>query len=191
MALQRNVLGEILCRAVIARKYDIQPRSVNTYRSEKGKPFYKDHPDWFFNISHSAEWVVLAFSGQNVGIDIEKVKPINYHLAKRFFSIDENEILDQLEEPEKRHYFFDLWTLKESYLKYLGRGLTKPLSTFTIEKKNDRFILKHDPEHDETVYFKQYNIGEQYKLSVCSTSEIFTDNISFLKMDELIQIIKV
>jgi len=184
-ALQRNILGEVLCRAILSTHENIPMKSVLTYRSEKGKPFYSDYPQWHFNISHSAEWVVMAFSEAEIGIDIEKIKKINYQLANRFFSAEENENLNKLEEPEKLHYFFNLWTLKESYLKYLGRGLTKVLKSFTIHDIGNQFYLKHDLEHDSNVFFKQYDIGTCCKLSVCANSEHFNEKIHYLTMNEL------
>lgn len=188
-AMQRNMLGEVLCRAVVAQKEGIPAKTVSTYRTEKGKPYYTDLKQWHFNISHSAEWVVMAFSDEELGIDIEKIKPINYHLAKRFFSGEENVRLNEFEEPRKLHYFFDLWTLKESYLKYLGKGLTKSLRTFTIHDVNGRFFLKHDEEHDSDVHFRQFVVGGDCKLSVCADSETFAENILFLTIDELLTLL--
>ncbi len=188
-AMQRNILGEVLCRIILSQRLNIPPYSVETYRSEKGKPYYTDYPEWHFNISHSAEWVVMAFSDKEIGIDIEEIRKINYHLAKRFFSPEENENLNKRDEPEKLNYFFDLWTLKESYLKYLGRGLTKALKSFTIHDIDGRFHLMHDLEQNSKVHFRQYDVGECCKCSVCASSETFNDEIEFISHDKLQEMI--
>ena len=52
-------------------------------------------------------------------------------LAKRFFTAEEQQFI--LEEPEGiNERFYRIWTGKESYLKYLGTGLTKPLGSFSV-----------------------------------------------------------
>lgn len=188
-ALQRNMLGEILCRAVLAGKQDIPVKSVRTFRTEKGKPHYTDYPQWHFNISHSADWVILGFSDGEIGIDIEKPKPVNYRLARRFFSEEENEKLETLEEPHKLRYFFDLWTLKESYLKYLGKGLTKPLNTFTIHDSGGRFFLKHDQDHVPEVHFQQFDVAEDYKAALCTEAETPAGRIRYLVTGDLLKMI--
>ncbi|MCB0804429.1 MAG: 4'-phosphopantetheinyl transferase superfamily protein [Bacteroidales bacterium] len=185
-ALQRNLLGEVLCRAVLAQKEQISVKDVQTYRKEKGKPFYSDFPQWNFNISHSAEWVVMGFSDSELGVDIEKIRTIDYRLAQRFFSEEENVNLNERKEPEKQIYFFDLWTIKESYLKFLGKGLTKTLKSFTVHDQNGNFYLKHDCDHRMEVFFNQYDIGDHCRLSVCSGKPGFEKEVRFITVNELI-----
>ena len=61
-------------------------------------------------------------SDKPVGIDVEKIKDINIKIADRFFSKEESGRFIQKEESERLKYFFDLWTLKESYIKAETEG---------------------------------------------------------------------
>lgn len=84
-----------------------------------GKPFLKNGPH--FNISHSRGYGAVAFSPEPVGMDMELVRPYHEMLPQRIFSRGE---LDWFRERNcLRRDFFTLWTLKESYYKYLGTGL--------------------------------------------------------------------
>lgn len=73
-----------------------------------------------------------------IGIDVEEKQRRTKHnilsFAKRYFSCEEVEVLSAISDPEvQRHQFIKLWTLKEAYVKALGRGFSgAPFNTFTI-----------------------------------------------------------
>lgn len=98
-----------------------------------GKPFIPEVPDFHFNLSHSGSWVVLAFGDSPVGIDVEKLEytPGRQQVMRRFFTPEEQAYVqeDPAEEGER---FFRIWTAKESWLKYTGEGLTRPISSFSV-----------------------------------------------------------
>ncbi|PEX36843.1 4'-phosphopantetheinyl transferase [Bacillus cereus] len=144
--------------------------------NEYGKPFVENFSDFHFNLSHSGEWVVCTTANFNVGIDIEKVSEIEaLKLAKEFFSADEFYDISNMNSDEQINYFYDLWTLKESYIKTIGKGLYTQLNSFSIKKESRALILyKNIPKN---FYFKQYNIDPNYKLSACATRDEFPQEI--------------
>ena len=94
-----------------------------------GKPYFLHAPQLHFNLSHSGRHWLCAFSGAPVGLDVQQHRACQKQaLARRFFSPAECAFL------ERTAYvpFFDLWCAKESYLKYLGRGLCVPLDSFCV-----------------------------------------------------------
>ncbi|MCQ2458706.1 MAG: 4'-phosphopantetheinyl transferase superfamily protein [Clostridia bacterium] len=100
---------------------------------KQGKPYFAYHPEWRFSLSHSGELAMCVMSGREVGCDIEKISDKETDkLAKRFFSAAENELLEKTAEEERAGMFYRLWTLKESFLKCTGDGLTRPLDSFTV-----------------------------------------------------------
>jgi 4'-phosphopantetheinyl transferase len=78
--------------------------------------------------------------------------------------------------------------MKESYLKYTGKGLSDPLSSFTVIKEKDKFILTHS-SRNENVYLKQYNIEEGYKLAVCSEVDDFCMDVKLVDIESLIEVL--
>ncbi len=183
--LQRSLLGEVIVRRILSEKISIPTNEIIIKKSEKGKPYLADSKKHYFNISHSGDWVVVAFADEEIGIDVELIRKINYQIARRFYSAAEFAELDKKEGQEKRDFFFDLWTLKESYLKLLGKGLTKSLSSFTIRKSDLEFRLIDDKTEISSVFFKQYLLDMEYKLSTCSMSSDFTEKINILSISDL------
>ena len=98
-----------------------------------GKPYFADS-HLYFNISHSQDWVICAISDVEIGCDIEKVQPANLQIAERFFCPEEyHHIAKQRSTLERNLLFYRYWTLKESFLKATGLGLSLPLNAFCME----------------------------------------------------------
>ncbi|MBD8074401.1 4'-phosphopantetheinyl transferase superfamily protein [Bacillus thuringiensis] len=174
--VNRTLIGDLLIRSLICQKYKINNEEIRFKYNEYGKPFVENFSDFHFNLSHSGEWVVCTTANFNVGIDIEKVSEIEaLKLAKKFFSADEFYDISNMNSDEQINYFYDLWTLKESYIKTIGKGLYTPLNSFSIKKESRALILyKNIPKN---FYFKQYNIDPNYKLSACATRDEFPQEI--------------
>ena len=132
-----------------------------------GKPYLKNYSDVYFNLSHSQEYVACAVSDSPVGVDIEYVADIDLNLAKQFFYGTEYEYI--LDNKDKNKAFFELWVLKESYMKMTGLGFRLALDEFCIEI-NDEIKLIH---RENTGNFGLWNVCEgAYMLGVCSQSRI-------------------
>jgi len=65
---------------------------------------------------------------------------------QKIFSKEEASDLFAKEDNEKTEYFFELWTLKESYIKADGRGLSLPLNSFFFRIENDNVIFVSESE---------------------------------------------
>lgn len=76
-----------------------------------GKPFFPARPDVFFSLSHTDTHVLCAIGGVPVGADIQTHRPVSDRLREQTTGERERELFD----------FFDLWCLKESYIKLKGR----------------------------------------------------------------------
>ncbi len=184
---QRSLVGEVAMRFLLgqATGNDYAGRSFPS--GEKGKPAPWGIDGIFLNMSHSGDWVAVALSPLPVGVDVEMMRKVPEGVAYRFFSPAEKKWLQQArDEDEKAHIFFTLWTLKESFLKATGKGLTKSLSSFTVvQQRNGGFRLTDDPEA-EGYFLKNLPFEQGYKLSVCSREPEFCNEVKILKITDLI-----
>ncbi len=120
---KRTVAGEMLARKTIAEWCSVDETDIVFYKNEHGKPYLKDLP-CYFNISHSRDFVVCAVSENEIGIDIEKIRPIDLKIAKRVFNETELKLLFTTPKENQQDIFFSLWTQKEAILKCLGTGFS-------------------------------------------------------------------
>ncbi len=111
-----QVAHEML-RKVLATEYGIGEPEI-LYQPQ-GKPYIPGGP--CFSISHSRGCAAVAISDQPLGLDVEAVRPVHERLPERIFSRGELEWFRR--RGSLRADFFTLWTLKESYYKYVGSGL--------------------------------------------------------------------
>jgi len=180
----RTLYGELMVRHVLQEQFSLANEAIEILKSETGKPYIKDCPI-HFNISHAGDFVVCAFSEQEIGVDIEQIKAVDLKIAKRFFCPSEYEDLLAQQAKDQRDYFYSLWTLKESYMRWLGAGMSIPLNSFCF-KITDTHIRCLDDHQKTPPFFKQFFI-EGYKLSVCSTARDFPDEIEKINIEAITQ----
>jgi 4'-phosphopantetheinyl transferase len=165
---QRSLMGHLMVHWFYAKELNLDFFQMEFDYNEHEKPSLKNFPNAHFNISHSGDWVVVAFSDCSVGIDIEKNKGNRLAVAKRFFTKEELDDLFAFAEEEQRiAYFYQLWTLKESYLKAIGKGISMSLNSFSFKKYFSDFRLRFSSE-DMAYQFIAYQIHSEYSCSLCS-----------------------
>lgn len=77
-----------------------------------------------------------------------------------------------------------------SYIKANGKGLsTILLDSIKISFSNNKFELTNNNSLNN-YYFKQYNINDNYKLSVCAVDKAFPENITQMNIQTLIGYMK-
>ena len=124
-----------ILRSLIGQYLEINPAEIFFQYSEYGKPAIANNKSLQFNISHSQNIALFAFTKKfNVGVDVEFVNPdIEVKdIAAKFFST--NEIMNLFALPEKQQTlgFFNCWTRKEAFIKAVGEGLSFPLDKFEV-----------------------------------------------------------
>jgi 4'-phosphopantetheinyl transferase len=177
----RTLLGDILTRYLISQSLGLKNQQLLFSKNEYGKPFLVNAGRLHFNISHSAEWVVCALGEAPVGIDVEKLSPVDDDLARKIFTAPEYRTLSGKSPMERLPYFYALWTLKESYIKALGKGLSIPLTSFSVLcNPGGRMVVQGVADW----YFKQYDWGETYQLAVCAATDDFVDPVKVITHEE-------
>ena len=116
------------------------PKEVEIVRKEGEKPRF-DTEEAYFNLSHSGGVMMLGISHSPIGVDIEKIRDIDY---KKFDFIDADDLED----------FFEKWTERESYLKFTGEGL----SAFRREIPSE-------------AHFEYFPVWDEYHACVCADEQ--------------------
>ena len=134
-------------RGVLSCYSDLTPKAWRFEYGEKGKPSLiaeqQIQTGLNFNISHSKEHLLIAVCQREgkpvqLGVDIEHARSSTNidSIMKHYFSDKELADLLELSKENKRERFFDLWALKESYIKATGRGLATSLRSFSFDFSN-------------------------------------------------------
>jgi 4'-phosphopantetheinyl transferase len=180
----RGLLGDVLIRSIICSKLNMKSKEIYFTAEPYGKPGVAGLPSFHYNIAHSGRWIVCAVDGEPVGIDIEEIKPISLDVAKYFFSLQEYHWLMDQEEAARLSCFYELWTLKESFVKRLGKGLSSPLHSFSIQPGTSHSLSW--PTVDQACFFNQPAPDPDYKMAVCSTTEAFPMQMIVISIDDLL-----
>ncbi|MCF0135295.1 MAG: 4'-phosphopantetheinyl transferase superfamily protein [Lachnospiraceae bacterium] len=125
-------------------------RCCRVDKTEDGKPYFPLLP-LYISISDTETYRWIALSPENIGIDAEDSsrKARAAAISKRFFAAEEQEALKS-----GCFDFFTLWTEKESYVKYTGRGIRDDFASFSVFSIRESICSFTDPEG--------------YRISVCT-----------------------
>lgn len=171
------LLGRILMRSVLSQYIDARsPKDWRFTENDFGKPAIHSEQQTvplFFNLSHSGRKLVMAVAaGEAIGVDIERcTRPRRVSkISSRYFSDQEANDLLILTGTDRLRRFYDLWTLKEAYIKACGLGLAIPLQHFTYSfLQSGRIAIEFDArrEDDPTLWqLWQIEVDEDYKLAI-------------------------
>jgi 4'-phosphopantetheinyl transferase len=110
--------------------YGILPCPQDFGLEAQGKPYLITTTGVHFSISHSGSMAMCALHNEPVGADIEKIRAVGEGVPERVMSSAEYQLY--MNADDRQSLFFQIWTLKEAYVKYSGDGLGVPLSSFTV-----------------------------------------------------------
>ena len=123
------LLSHLFARKRIAEELNIPFSRVRILYNQYGKP-YVEHEGFHFSVSHSGNLIAFAHHSSPIGIDVEMIKD-SISPAIRFFTENEKAYINN--NPES---FFEIWTKKEAYVKYTGKGLSEGFKTFDVLEEN-------------------------------------------------------
>lgn len=129
--MQRQLsVGVALLLDRLLRRYGMRERDMEYSYNEHGKPAFTNAPHLRFSLSHSDKMVAAAMISTShptaaVGIDIQKLTPARDGVARRVFSAEDVQLLnDQLAGRSRDSLFTQLWTEYEAKGKASGIGIT-------------------------------------------------------------------
>lgn len=135
-------MGGRLLEYAVSRLYRIGVPELSRDKGEHGKPCFRIHPEIRFNISHSGDLVICAVSDFEIGIDIQEKSRMNTdRIAKKVMSPDEHK--KYLGSSERQDFFYRVWVMKESYVKWTGDGITRELHSLPMDGWHQFLYVDH------------------------------------------------
>jgi 4'-phosphopantetheinyl transferase len=134
----RFMVGRGALREILGHYLQIDPIKVEFIYGPHGKPLLADNGregGWQFNLAHSDALALVGVTcAGNIGVDIERIRPVNDvdELVARFFCPREIAAFHALPEEQKPIAFFNLWTRKEAWLKATGEGIGHSLNRVEV-----------------------------------------------------------
>ena len=162
------LVTRVLVRTVLGKMLGLPPATLHFVKNEWGRPALAPgllSANIHFNVSHTDGLVVCLVSSEHeVGVDTELLSraPTLLRLAPNVFASDELEALSALPEKKQAQRAVHLWTLKESYIKARGMGLSIPLDSFAFRFDQSNIILElaNPLEDDQTCWeFETHQLG--------------------------------
>jgi 4'-phosphopantetheinyl transferase len=177
----RYLVTRVLVRTVLSRYVGLDPQAWRFRPGAYGKPeianVLRMLDEISFNLSHTDGLVMLGVSSQiALGVDVECVtsKDAPLGLADGFFAAVEAADLYALPEHRRQERFFELWTLKEAYIKARGMGLSIPLDQFSFDLRSAHALaISFGPELDDKSRcwrFWQFKVTNHHLAAVCAAN---------------------
>jgi 4'-phosphopantetheinyl transferase len=179
--------AEMLLQQAVLKSFGIAA-PLQLTKGEQGKPALAKYPAIHFNLSHSGHYVVCALSQGPVGVDIEQRERLKVEIARRFFNEAEVAWLLSLPAAEQQRRLCDLWSIKESYMKYTGRGFGLPMHAFAVQITGDAAeapeVAVFEDDRRMAVFIKDYQGPENYAMWCCSGLDQFEEGIEWIRLEE-------
>lgn len=185
----RCILGEVLVRFVLWNYFNYNLCDIKFKYNEYRKPILYDNEDIHFNISHSGDWIVCGISDRPIGIDVEFITKDVDGIAQRFFVEEENTYINKQLPTKQYDAFFKIWTLKESYIKCIGKGLSIPLNTFYFKISEKNISFYKNEKLNCSYLFQSKRISDDYYLGLCTEKrdgKMWDGAINYISVQQLV-----
>jgi len=117
---------QVALRMILGAYLGSDPDGLRFVPGRHGKPFLDGPEQPHFSASSSEGWWLAGISREEVGVDLERIRPCPDldAVADAYFSPGERNRLNAcLDAQERLGLFYALWTRKESLVKLSGEGL--------------------------------------------------------------------
>ena len=164
--------------------------SLTAQKDKNGKPFVEGEA-FKFNVSYAGKFVAIGYGETEIGIDVERIFIDSGRelVAKYYYTEAEYaEIFKDGIEENNALQFTQIWTMKESYLKYLGTEKNRPLVSFTADRING-VIMDSDGKIIPNIGLYSDFPDSEHCISVC-TEDIETD-FTEISLGELLSALEI
>jgi 4'-phosphopantetheinyl transferase len=169
---RRFLVSRALVRTTLSQYVEVPPLAWTFSASPNGKPSILEPPGTGlrFNVSHTAGLAVCAITSEaDVGVDAEYVDRdfAAVSVARLSFTPEEAAFLDAAPAEERLRRFFQLWTLKEAFLKGIGLGLSVPMRDFGVRLEPQQPPRLSNDAGGCNWKFAQVRLGRRHQVAIC------------------------
>ncbi|MEZ4407495.1 MAG: 4'-phosphopantetheinyl transferase superfamily protein [Polyangiales bacterium] len=186
--------GRAMLRALRSADAPVDPRAWVMGENRYGRPWIVGPPAGrlrWGNVSHTRGMVAVLLSDiEAAGVDVERVarRVSPREIAHRYFSVPEREALMALDDEGARSRFFDLWTLKEAFIKAKGMGLAIPLGDFSFDPAREPVQVRFAPTLDEDPgrwWFHRSDPTPEHRVALAARAEGRPVELVVRRLDDL------
>jgi 4'-phosphopantetheinyl transferase len=150
---------------------------ITTYTLETGKhgkPRLQGHPDIFWNLSHCRSMALCGIGTAPLGVDGECCRKLRSGVVRRVCTASEAQEIAAAQNPDLT--FTRFWTLKESFVKAIGIGISYPMNQVAFSLAGDGLQTNVTGAH-----FWQYVLQDRYVISACAAEPEQTCTLSIVR----------
>lgn len=187
------LFSRALIRTTLSQFADVAPEDWTFEFNSQGKPAvaacHGEARHLTFNLSHTRGMILLALGWRReLGIDVETTnQKIELSIAEQVFSPSEMASFRQLDISDQLERFVDLWTLKESYIKACGSGLSMSLNRFGFDVDKAKHIgftvAAGIDDCPDRWHFLQFDLMRSLRVALCI--EHFDQEITFRLLESV------
>ncbi|PVB62188.1 4'-phosphopantetheinyl transferase superfamily protein [Labrenzia sp. 011] len=170
---QVYVAAHATCRGLLSYCLGGAPQSWRFSVGDHGKPELvcpPEGPRVRVNISHTRGLAAVALTlDHDIGVDVEWLQRSaeTDKLAKRVFAARECRTLAAAPQARKLDTFLSFWTLKEAYVKAIGKGLSQPLDAFSFDLDTLRIHFEDGQADDPARWrFERYAPAPEHLMAL-------------------------
>lgn len=173
-----HTLGRLILYHGLKSDFNLNDEEILIKTNKFGKPYVKNQRI-YFNISYSHDLVICCISKSQIGVDIEKVQNIDKKFIK-YISNKSDLWIQNRSQFQLDNYFFKDWCLKESFVKYIGMGLSYDIRKLDFAI-NDKVTLFIDNKRIDNMFFKVLNNINGYKIALSMKKD---EKVNFIHLKE-------
>jgi len=164
------LVAHALVRTTLSQYADVAPAAWAFRNGPHGRPEIAG-PDpaaaWRFNLTHTNGMVAVAVArGVDVGVDVEgfRQRDTGIDIARRFFAPAESAHLERQPAGDRLRVFLEFWTLKEAYIKAIGKGLAAGLDSFAMQLGEPPTVVFADDSHGDPAdwHFRRLHLADTH-----------------------------
>lgn len=127
--------------------------------TDRGKPFFPDHPQVHFNLSHTEGAALAGLSDSPIGVDIQQLRPAAPRLMEQVGA-------------DSEEAFFTAWVRREARTKCSGRGVGA--------------MLRQEPPLEPVECCRELKIFPGYAACAASRGGPIPETVRICSMEELL-----